>query len=199
LPCYISIIPDFDEALGIYPASLDAVYTEDSSEIANDFLASTVHDWEKKAGQIKKYGVRPAFMRFGVFLGKEEGALPLMSLPYKMFIGGTVGSGEQWVSWIHIQDVVRAIVFAIENEKLIGPINVTSPFPMKMKDFGKTIGIVLHRPHWLPVPSFAMKLVVGQKSALVLEGQYVVPRVLMDAGFEFLFPSLDSALEDLLI
>ena len=137
-------------------------------------------------------------MRFGVVLGKEGGALPLMALPYRLFVGGKVGSGEQWVSWVHVTDVVRAIVFALKNEELRGPVNVTSPSPVQMNDFGKTIGSVLHRPHWMPVPSFAMKLVLGQKSALVLEGQHVVPQRLVDHGFEFTFPMLKHALEDLL-
>jgi uncharacterized protein len=163
-------------AIGIYPASLDTVYTEASVEIANDFLARTVHDWEMKAASMETHGIRTVFMRFGVVLGREGGALPLMALPYKMFVGGTMGSGKQWVSWVH----------------------VTSPSPMKMKDFGKTIGSVLNRPHWFPVPSFAMKWVLGQKSALVLEGQHVKPQVLMINGFDFSFPTLEPALKDLL-
>jgi uncharacterized protein len=185
-------------AIGIYPASLDTVYTEASVEIANDFLARTVHDWEMKAASMETHGIRTVFMRFGVVLGREGGALPLMALPYKMFVGGTMGSGKQWVSWVHVFDVARAIVFAIGNENIRGPVNVTSPSPMKMKDFGKTIGSVLNRPHWFPVPSFAMKWVLGQKSALVLEGQHVKPQVLMINGFDFLFPTLESALKDLL-
>ena len=185
-------------AIGIYPASLDTVYTEDSVEIANDFLARTVHDWEMKAASLEAHGIRTSFMRFGVVLGREGGALPLMALPYKLFVGGTMGSGKQWVSWVHVLDVARAIAFAIGNDNIRGPVNVTSPSPMKMRDFGKTIGSVLHRPHWLPVPSFAMKWVLGQKSALVLEGQHVKPQVLMNNGFDFSFPTLESALNDLL-
>jgi uncharacterized protein (TIGR01777 family) len=185
-------------AIGIYPVSLDAVYTEESQESANDFLSRTVKDWENKAKKAEVYGIRTVFMRFGVVLGSDDGALPLMTLPYKLYVGGTVGSGEQWVSWVHVMDVVRAIVFAVENDNLCGPVNVTSPSPLTMKNFGKTIGSVLERPHWFPAPSFAMKLALGQKSKLVLEGQQVVPKVLMNEGFEFLFPTLNSALENLL-
>ncbi|NEU32047.1 TIGR01777 family protein [bacterium LRH843] len=185
-------------AIGIYPASLDAVYTEDSLEKANDFLARTVDDWETKAASVEMLGIRAIYMRFGVVLGIDSGALPLMVLPYKLFAGGTVGSGEQWVSWVHVADVARAISFALENDALRGPVNVTSPSPKKMNDFGKTIGAVLDRPHWLPVPSFAMKLALGDKSALVLEGQHVIPQALTANGFEFKFPTLESALEDLL-
>lgn len=185
-------------AIGIYPASVNAVYTENSLETANDFLGKTVRDWENKAKQVEKQSIRAVFMRFGVVLGKEGGALPLMAMPYRLFVGGKMGSGEQWVSWVHVTDVVRAIVFAIKNDKLRGPVNVTSPSPLQMDAFGKTIGTVLHRPHWMPVPSFAMKMVLSQKSGLVLEGQQVVPQTLLEHGFEFTFPLLRPALQDLL-
>lgn len=185
-------------AIGIYPSSFSAVYTETSLETAKDFLGKTVHDWEERAKQAESYSNRMAFMRFGVVLGNEGGAFPLMSLPYKFFAGGTVGSGKQWVSWVHITDVVRSILFVIEKENIHGPVNVTSPSPVRMKDFGKTIGAVLHRPHWLPVPSLMMELALGQKSTLVLEGQHVIPEVLTEEGFQFMFPSLRLALEDLL-
>ncbi|WP_299089858.1 TIGR01777 family oxidoreductase [uncultured Metabacillus sp.] len=185
-------------AIGIYPPSFDTIYTEDSVEPATDFLGQTVYDWETKAKQIESLGIRTVLMRFGVVLGKKEGALPLMVLPYRLFTGGTVGSGAQWVSWVHVTDVVRAIAFVIKHDAIHGPVNVTAPTPVKMKEFGKTIGSVLRRPHWLPVPSFVMKLILGQKSTLVLKGQHVIPKVLLDNGFEFSFPSLYSALEDLL-
>jgi uncharacterized protein len=184
-------------AIGIYPASVKTVYTEDSTDTANDFLGKTVRDWENKAKQVEEYSVRAVFMRFGVVLGKEGGALPLMALPYRLFVGGKVGSGEQWVSWVHVMDVVHAIVFALRNDTLRGPVNVTSPSPLQMNDFGKTIGSVLHRPHWIPVPALAMKMVLGQKSSLVLEGQHVLPQMLQQEGFEFKYPTLRSALEDL--
>jgi len=204
----IRIIYELDErpgvlinasAIGIYPASDQAIYTENSNEIADDFLGRTVHDWEKQAEQAEAAGLRAVFLRFGVVLGVEGGALPLMVLPYKLFAGGTVGTGKQWVSWVHVDDLIRVILFAIENQQIHGPVNVTAPVPERMADFGKTIGSVLHRPHWLPVPSFAMKWVLGEKSALVLEGQYVVPEILRREGFQFTFPLLRQALEDLLL
>ncbi|KKI90456.1 multidrug MFS transporter [Bacillus sp. SA1-12] len=185
-------------AIGIYPPSLTSVYTEDTFEPANDFLGKTVYDWEAKAKQVESLEIRAVLMRFGVVLGKKEGALPLMVLPYRLFAGGTVGSGEQWVSWVHVADVVRSIAFVIKNDRIFGPVNVTAPSPVKMKEFGRTIGSILHRPHWLPVPSIAMKLLLGQKSKLVLEGQHVIPKVLLEEGFNFNFSSLDSALVDLL-
>ena len=185
-------------AIGVYPASQNTVYTEESREIADDFLGRTVHDWEKQAEQVEAAGIRAVFMRFGVVLGREGGALPLMVMPYKLFAGGTVGSGEQWVSWVHVMDVIRAIHFVLE-KPLHGPVNVTAPAPVRMKEFGQTIGSVLHRPHWLPVPTLAMKWVLGKKSALVLEGQHVIPEVLKGEGFEFSYPLLQPTLEDLLV
>ena len=184
-------------AIGIYPPSENTIYTEQSTAIADDFLAKTVNDWEQKAASVELDGIRAVFMRFGVVLGNEGGALPLMSMPYKLFVGGTVGSGKQWLSWVHVDDLIRAIVFTIGNQKLSGPVNICSPFPMRMKDFGQTIGAVLHRPHWLPMPSFAMQLILGKKSALVLQGQHVVPAVLQETKFEFSYPTLESALENL--
>lgn len=184
-------------AIGIYPASEKKIYTEQSTEVATDFLAKTVYDWEQKAISVEANGVRAVCMRFGVVLSNDGGALPLMVLPYKLFIGGTVGTGQQWLSWVHVDDVARAIAFAINNDILRGPVNVTAPFPKRMKYFGQSIGTVLRRPHWFPVPSFAMNFALGEKSTLVLKGQHVLPEVLMDNDFTFSFPSLELALEDL--
>ena len=185
-------------AIGIYPASETAIYTEESYEVATDFLGQTVNDWEKKAATLNDLGIRTAFTRFGLVLGKNKGALPLMVLPYKMYVGGTVGSGRQWVSWVHVQDVARAILHVIHNSHLRGPINVTAPFPTRMDDFGKMIGATIHRPHWFPAPSPIMKIALGKKSSLVLEGQYVTPEKLLANGFEFDFPVLSLALDNLL-
>ncbi|MEK5068468.1 TIGR01777 family oxidoreductase [Sporosarcina sp. FSL K6-1508] len=184
-------------AIGIYPASEDNVYTEVTPNYADDFLGHTVADWEKKAASVESEGIRTVFMRFGVILGIDDGALPLMVLPYKLFAGGTVGSGRQWISWVHIEDVARAIGYALDNKSLNGPVNVTAPFPKRMKYFGQTIGSVLNRPHWIPVPPFVMKAVLGKKSTLVLEGQHVLPEKLLNNGFEFRYPTLESALKDL--
>jgi uncharacterized protein (TIGR01777 family) len=185
-------------AIGIYPSSLQKIYTENSTEIADDFLGKTVRDWEKKAQLVKKEGIRTAYLRFGVVLGKHEGALPLMVFPYRLFVGGTIGSGQQWVSWIHVKDAVRAILFTMNNEKINGAVNVTAPCPTQMNNFGKAIGDTLHRPHWFPLPGFLIKAAMGEKSSLVLQGQHVLPEVLEKAGFPFLFPSLEAALKDLL-
>ncbi|WP_033542339.1 TIGR01777 family oxidoreductase [Planococcus sp. CAU13] len=184
-------------AVGLYPASTEKSYTEESLETGDDFLAKTVIEWERLANGAKEMGVRVAIGRFGIILGKKDGALPLMALPYKLFGGGTVGSGRQWLSWVHVRDAARAILFAIETEELEGPFNVTAPYPKRMKEFGKEIAHALGRPHWFPVPEFALKAVLGDKSRLVLEGQRVLPEVLQQQGFEFSYPDLRSALADI--
>ncbi|WP_313893648.1 TIGR01777 family oxidoreductase [Psychrobacillus sp.] len=183
-------------AIGIYQASTDKIYTEQSTPLGTDFLAKTVQDWEQQAKTAEQFGTRVAFGRFGIILGKSEGALPLMVLPYKMFVGGTVGSGRQWLSWIHVRDVARALLFAIEHD-IHGPFNVAAPHAKTMNDFGKVIGAVLHRPHYFPVPAFALKLALGEKSQLVLEGQHVIPEVLINNGFTFEFDHLTKALTDI--
>ncbi|AQQ52492.1 TIGR01777 family oxidoreductase [Planococcus lenghuensis] len=184
-------------AVGIYPASETATYTEASTATASDFLAETVRDWEQLAAKAKQSGTRAAMARFGVMLGKDGGALPLMALPYRLFTGGKVGSGRQWLSWIHLHDAARAVIFAIDNGQVRGPFNVTAPSPRRMTEFGRELGRALGRPHWFPVPAIALKLALGDKSRLVLEGQRVIPDVLLRNGFEFRFPDLPVALRDI--
>lgn len=183
-------------AIGIYPASDEKIYTEKSAEIGTDFLAKTVHDWEQKAKKAEQLGVRVACGRFGIILGKKEGALPLMALPYKVFVGGPIGSGRNWMSWIHVKDVANALLFSIEND-IHGAFNVTAPEAKRMSEFGKILAAVLKRPHYFPVPAFALKLALGEKSQLVIEGQHVMPEVLMEKGFIFEFPHLPKALSDI--
>ena len=185
-------------AVGVYPTSTSSIYTESSTDYATDFLGSTVYDWERHAVRAEKLGVRVALARFGVILGRENGALPSMLLPYKLHAGGTIGSGEQWLSWIHIEDVARAIYFAITNDDMKGPFNVTAPNATRMKNFGKTIASLMERRHWMPVPSFVMRLALGEQSMLVLEGQHVLPTVLEKHHFTFNFPHLNDAHKDLL-
>lgn len=163
-----------------------------------DFLATITHRWEQEASQGVISGIRTVYARFGIVLGSQEGALPRMVLPYRMFVGGKVGSGKQWVSWVHIADVVGLLLFAIENHEIRGPLRLTSPHPVTMNEFGKTIGKVLKRPHWLPVPAFALKVIVGEMSLLVLDGSYVLPEKALAMGYTFRYPYLEDALKDLL-
>ncbi|WP_155593492.1 TIGR01777 family oxidoreductase [Lysinibacillus cavernae] len=185
-------------AVGIYPTSTQVIYDENFADYATDFLGTTVHDWERHAKRAESLGIRVALARFGVILGRNSGALPPMLLPYQMHVGGTIGSGEQWLSWVHIEDVARAIYFAVINETIHGPFNVTAPNAMRMKEFGQTIAAIMKRRHWLPVPSFAMRLALGEQSTLVLTGQQVLPTVLEQHHFTFTYPYLKQALEDLL-
>lgn len=184
-------------AVGIYSPSTTAIYTEESLAEESDFLSEVVHAWENEAAQAEGFGIRTCFMRFGVLLEKDAGALPMMVLPYQLFLGGTIGSGKQWVPWIHAEDAARAIAFTIENDNLRGPINVVSPNTIQMKQFGKIIGQALNRPHFFPVPSPLLKGLLGEKSILILEGQHVVPAKLIESGFTYKFPSLKNAILDL--
>lgn len=184
-------------AVGIYPISETAIYTEQSPEKAHDFLGKVVQHWEQRALQAEELGIRTCLSRFGVILAKDEGALPMMVLPYKLGVGGTIGSGAQWISWIHVNDVARALLFVIENEELSGPINFTTPNVKRMKSFGKAIGTALNRPHWFPVPAALLKIALGEQSVLVLEGQHVLPEKLMNANFEFQFVSIQYTIRDL--
>lgn len=182
-------------AIGYYGVSYDETFTEQHVKEPSDFLSETVDRWEKEAADA---GIRTVYMRLGVVLGKREGALPSMVLPYKLFGGGTVGSGRQVLSWIHVQDVVRAAIYCLENPDLSGAVNFTAPHPANMKTFGQQIGKALHRPHWLPVPAFMMKVLLGEMSTLVLEGQTVLPSKLLENGFSFAYPELEGALRDIL-
>ncbi|MEK4026070.1 TIGR01777 family oxidoreductase [Sporosarcina sp. FSL W7-1283] len=185
-------------AIGIYPPSLTEEYTESSIVVGDNFLAKTVYDWERLASHANDLGVRTVFTRFGIVLGKDGGALPLMKLPYLLYSGGKIGSGNQWFSWVHVEDVANAIIYSLENNAIEGPVNVVAPSPMHMNAFGKTVAKVLHRPHWFPVPSFVMELTLGEKSMIILQGQHVLPDKLLKNGFTFQYPSLKPALEDLL-
>ncbi len=183
-------------AIGLYGTSLTKTFTEQSNETGSDFLAKTVETWEKEASRIQELNVRTVFTRFGIVLG-DEGALSKMVLPYKLFAGGNLGSGQQWVSWIHVMDLVRLIEHIIFST-VSGPVNAVSPNPVTMNEFGKTIGNVLNRPHWLPAPAFALKMVLGEMSLLILEGQKVLPEKALEDGFTFTYPHVDKALQDIL-
>ncbi|MUK88330.1 TIGR01777 family protein [Ornithinibacillus sp. L9] len=183
-------------AVGYYGMSEDLMFTEATEEPGDDFLAHVVVEWEKTAKQAENLGIRTVFARFGVILGKE-GALPLMSLPVKLFAGGRVGSGEQWLSWIHVDDVVELLMFCLTNPTIQGPVNFTAPNPMRNKEFTKILANVLKRPYWLPTPGPLFRLATGQMSKLVLKGQYVLPRKAQEHNYTFIFPELEHALRNL--
>ncbi|WML43058.1 TIGR01777 family oxidoreductase [Neobacillus sp. PS3-40] len=184
-------------AVGFYGTSEIKMFTEKDAGANNDFLSRLVMEWEDKASDASKLGIRTVLCRFGVILDKNKGALPRMTLPYKAFVGGTVGNGRQWISWIHIKDVVRGILYAIDHDQIQGPVNFTAPNPISMKEFGLTLASVLHQPHWLPVPNFALQLLLGEMSTIVLEGQKVLPEKLLQSGFHFQYPELNKALSNI--
>ncbi|MDM5186971.1 TIGR01777 family oxidoreductase [Bacillus sp. DX4.1] len=186
-------------AIGYYGTSETKSFTEQSREYGNDFLATTVKLWEKEADQAISLGIRTVYTRFGIVLGKDGGALPKMLLPYQLFSGGTIGSGNQWLSWIHLDDAIRMIHFAIETKEIEGPLNITAPEPATMKEFGKMIASVMHRPHWLPVPAFALQTLLGEMSMLVLQGQHVLPDKAVQHGYQHSFPTLKQALQNIIL
>lgn len=172
-------------------------FNETSQSGANDFLAKVVRLWENEGATAQEFGIRTVFARFGIILG-QKGALPLMVLPYKFGIGGTIGNGMQWISWVHIQDVVEMLYFAIIKPEIDGTLNVTSPNPIRMSSFGRSISDVLHRPHWLRVPEFFLKVALGEMSQVVLKGQRVLPQKALYHNYSFHFTDVKSALSDIL-
>jgi uncharacterized protein (TIGR01777 family) len=182
-------------AIGIYGTSDTEIFTENSIIRPTDFLSGVVDQWEKATDQLKD--TRVVKVRTGLVLGMNGGALPSMVMPYRFGVGGRVGTGRQWVSWIHIEDLVRIFEFCVTNDQMVGVVNATSPVPMRMDSFGKTIGRVWRRPHLFPVPAFVLKLLFGEMSILILEGQRVVPELLLAHSFSFRYMQLEDALKQL--
>jgi uncharacterized protein (TIGR01777 family) len=182
--------------ISIYGTSERASFVEHSETKVMDFLSGVVEQWERAMDQIQN--TRIVKLRLGIVLGRDGGAFPKMMLPYKLGIGGRVGSGNQPMSWIHIDDLCRLIEFCIENEDIIEQINATAPQPVSNDEFGRVLAKVMNRPHWLPVPAFMMKLIFGELSTLLLDGQRVLPALAIDYDFYFRFPIIEYALKDLL-
>src|SRR5688572_29063417 len=182
-------------AMGFYGDRGDEVVTE-TSKPGDNFLADVAKDWEMESRRAEDSGVRTVLLRTAIVLSKEGGALASMLTPFKFGVGGIVGSGKQWMSWISLDDVVDIINFALENENLRGAVNVASPNPVTNEEFTKTLGEVLYRPTILPLPEFAVNLVFGEMGdALLIDSTRVEPKRLKEAGFEFKYPELKPALE----
>ena len=170
----------------------------ETSPNGSGFLADVTVDWEKSTAEVEAMGVRQVIIRSGMVLSMESGALPITALPFHFFVGGPLGSGQQWWPWIHLEDEARAIRFLIETESASGIYNLCAPQPLKNRDFAQTIGRVLKRPSLIPVPAFALKLALGDISAIVLHGRRAIPQKLQNEGFVFKFPTAEAALRNLL-
>jgi uncharacterized protein (TIGR01777 family) len=184
-------------AIGYYGPTGDEELSEDSPP-GNDFLAGACVDWENAARSASPAGIRVVIIRVGVVLDREGGALKNMLLPFKMFMGGPTGSGKQWLSWIHHEDLVGIILLAVDDARASGPMNGTAPNPVTNKEFARALGRALHRPSFMPTPAFALRVMLGQVAGIITTGQRVLPRNALELGYVFKFPDIDGALRDVL-
>ncbi|MGF1539298.1 MAG: TIGR01777 family oxidoreductase [Pleurocapsa sp.] len=182
-------------AIGYYGTSETAQFDESSSP-GNDFLAQVCKQWEAEAEKVKELGVRLVILRIGIVLA-NGGALGKMIGPFKMFAGGPIGSGRQWFSWIHRDDLVSLIAKAIASNEMTGVYNATAPNPVKMSQLCQTLGEVMNRPSWLPVPDFVLEILLGDGAKVVLEGQQVLPKNTQAANFSYQYPQLKPALQEI--
>ncbi len=183
-------------AMGFYGDRGDEIVTETSGP-GDTFLSDVSKEWETESRRAEDSGIRTVLLRTSIVLSKDGGALATMLTPFKLGVGGVVGSGKQWMSWVSLDDVVSVINYAIENENLRGAVNVASPNPVTNEEFTKTLGEVLYRPTILPLPEFAVNLVFGEMGdALLIDSTRVEPKRLQEAGYKFKFTDLKSALEN---
>jgi hypothetical protein len=185
-------------AVGYYGNVPEDEVTE-SAPRGTGFLADVCDLWEAEALKVQKFGVRVVLMRTGIVLDNNGGALQNIIMPFRFFIGGPPGSGRQWFPWIHLQDEVSAILFAMENDHMSGPLNLAAPESVRMTDFCRMLGRIVHRPSWMHAPAWILKFVLGEMAEpLLLHGQKMIPQKLIESGFKFQFPKLEDALRDLL-
>ena len=183
-------------AVGIYGDCKEDVLTEEGI-FGNDFLAKVCADWEKEGLKARQKDVNVSVLRFGVVLG-DGGALSFMLPAFKLFAGGPLGDGRHWFPWIHIKDLEKAVQFIVENPALDGFFNFTGPINIRQKEFAKALGRALHRPAFMPAPSFIIKAIMGELGSSLLQSQRAIPKKLMDSGYSFLFSDVDSALKEIL-
>ena len=182
-------------AIGYYGTSEASAFDETSGS-GTDFLAQVCQNWEAEAQKVAEHGVRLVILRIGIVLA-NGGALGKMIGPFKMFAGGPIGSGKQWFSWIHRDDLVNLICKAVEDDSMSGVYNATAPNPVRMGELCQTLGEVMNRPSWLPVPDFVLELLLGDGAIVVLEGQQVIPKQTQQSGFEYKYPELKPALAEI--
>lgn len=184
-------------AVGYYGPRGDELIAEDAGA-GSDFLSQVCFDWEASTDAAEQIGVRRVVIRTGIVLSNEGGAWPRIVLPYKFFAGGPIGNGKQYWPWIHIDDQVAAMRYLIDNEQAHGVFNLSAPTPLTNRKFGATLGKVMGRPSLLPVPSFALKILFGEMSTVLLDGQRAVPQRLQALGYAFKYPSADKAFATLI-
>jgi hypothetical protein len=184
-------------AVGYYGHRGDALLDE-TAEPGDDFLARMCIDWEREALRAEELGMRTVLLRTGIVMDNSGGALAQLKIPFQLFVGGPVLPGTQWISWVHIDDQVGLIRLALENENVRGPLNATAPHPQTNADFSATLGRVLGTPSWLPVPGFALHLLIGEFAEHLTHGQRVLPQRAQDYGYQFRYPTAEKALDSLL-
>jgi len=180
-------------AIGYYGARGDEYVTEDAPS-GTDFLADVCEEWEEEALKAQVPGVRVVLIRIGAVLESDGGALSKIAIPFKLFLGGSIGKGKQWFSWIHRDDIIGIIKYALENESISGPVNLTAPRPVTNKEFSSALGKALGRPSRLHVPGFVLKITLGEMANMLLTGQRVLPEKALKAGYQFKYPEVDTAL-----
>ncbi|MFC2028896.1 TIGR01777 family oxidoreductase [Chloroflexota bacterium] len=183
--------------IGYYGSSVEGELNE-SSPPGDDFLAQICRQWEASSQGIEALGVRRVVIRIGVVLSRNEGALKRLLLPYYFFLGGPLGSGKQVLSWIHLSDVVQGIIKIMKYPSFNGVYNFVAPKPATNEEIGRTIARILKRPYWLPIPSIFLKILFGEMSTLVIDGQYAIPDKLMASNYHFKFSNIDDALKEIL-
>ena len=183
-------------AIGYYGTSETATF-EETSPPGKDFLAQVCVDWEAEAEKVKVSGTRLVILRTGIVLGMG-GAIAKMLIPFRLFAGGPLGKGRQWFSWIHREDLVNLILAALTQPEMTGVYNATAPNPVRMGELCQTMGQLLNRPSWLPVPDFALEALLGEAAKVVLEGQEVLPKRTQASGFQYQYPLIKQALEEIL-
>ena len=182
-------------AVGFYGDVPEGEVTEETPR-GSGFLPELCAEWESTAMEAERGGVRVVALRTGIVLAAGEGAMARMVLPFRLFVGGPLGGARQWFPWIHAEDVVGSILFLIRGS-VSGPVNIVAPHPVRMSEFARTLGAVLHRPSWLPVPSFFLRALLGDMARVVLEGQRAIPAKLLQNRYPFRHPELAPALRDL--
>ncbi len=183
-------------AVGYYGDRGDEVLTEASAP-ADDTLARLCRDWEQAALRAESAGTRVVLLRTGIVLGREGGALARLLLPFKLGLGGPIGSGRQYMPWIHLHDHVDMIAAALRDDRFSGPVNVSAPEPVTTREFARSLGRALHRPAFLPLPGFALKLALGEASSVLLTGQRAVPEKALNVGFHFSYGEINAALSEI--